>query len=122
MTSQDYKNNHSGELQKTVTVEVLLDFTDDILLPRIADIIDEKIVASTSVIRNEFRNEISQLNHDLKIYIDQKLGDYTSDIFNRLDKKYQQDKRFKEKMIEILKRSSIATAEEVAYLEGLAGA
>ncbi len=122
MTSQDYKNNNSGELQKTVTVEVLLDFTDDILLPRIADIIDEKIVASTSVIRNEFRNEISQLNHDLKIYIDQKLGDYTSDIFNRLDKKYQQDKRFKEKMIEILKRSSIATAEEVAYLEGLAGA
>lgn len=48
-----------------------------------------------------------------------KLADYTSDIFKRLDKKYAREKQFKTKVVELFRKHNIGTPEEIAYLEGL---
>ena len=101
--------NHSDKkeeaLNKPVTLGALLEYTDEFLIPKIGEVIKEEIGAS---------------EHRLKSYIDDKLADYTSDIFKRLDKKYAQDKQFKVKVVGLLRTHKIGTAEEIAYLEGLA--
>ena len=62
---------------------------------------------------------LGEVNYDLKVYIDEKLADYTSDIFNRLDKKYKKDGQFKEKVVELFRKHKIGTPEELAFLKGL---
>jgi len=69
---------------------------------------DEKINSATG-----------KLEHNLKSYIDDKLAEYTSDIFKRLDKKYEKDQKFKNKVVELLRNHHIGTTEDIAYLEGL---
>lgn len=96
------------ELDKPVTLGVLLEFTDELLIPKMSELMDEKIKVGNA-----------SLEHNLKSYIDDKLADYTSDIFKRLDKKYDKDRQFKNKVVELLRTHNIGTTEDLAYLEGL---
>lgn len=66
-------------------------------------------------------SRLNEINYDLKVYIDEKLADYTSDIFKRLDKKDRKDTQFKEKVVELFSKHKIGTPEERAFLKGLAG-
>ncbi len=104
-----------SDLNKVVTLGVLLEYTDEFLLPRIGEMFQD----SEKRMKEEINAANGKLNHDLKVYIDQKLADYTSDIFKRLDKKYQKDKEFKEKVVELFQRHKIGSAEELAFLKGL---
>lgn len=118
-----------SDLAKPVTLGLLLEYTDDFLLPKISDLMDERIKINNVKLEHKFEtlehkfetleHKISQTEHNLKVYIDDKLADYTSDIFKRLDKKYQHDKKFKEKLVELLKKHHIGTEVDLAYLEGL---
>lgn len=111
-----------SDLAKPVTLGLLLEYTDDFLLPKISDIMDEKIQKNNVKFEynfNKLERNFSKLEYNLKSYIDDKLADYTSDIFKRLDKKYQHDKKFKEKIVELLKKHHIGTEVDLAYLEGL---
>jgi len=65
------------------------------------------------------KKDLSKLNHDLKTYIDRKMAEYHSDVFKRLEKKFQQDKHFQKKVIELFQAHNIGTSEDLAYLEGL---
>ena len=107
-----FQLKHKEELDKVVTMGVLLEFTDEFLMPKVFDAI--------SASEKRMMLEMGKLNHDLKVYIDEKLGSYTSDIFTRLDKKYAKEKQFKDKLLEVLKKHNIGSAEDMAYLEGLA--
>jgi hypothetical protein len=49
------------------------------------------------------------------------LANYTSDIFIRLDQKYQKEVLFKAKVVELFKKHSIGSGEDIAFLQGLTG-
>ncbi len=54
-----------------------------------------------------------------KNYLSDKLGDLAAEIGARIERKKEQDRQFKEKVIEILKRNSLAEKEEILFLEKL---
>ncbi|MBU2542853.1 hypothetical protein KJ785_04825 [Patescibacteria group bacterium] len=103
MTTNDFQQKHD-DLEEPVTAGLLLDFANDILLPSIGDLI---------------RTENKTMEHRLKSYIDDKLADYTSDIFKRLEKHNIKEKEFKTKIVEIMRRNNLASGEELSFLEGL---
>lgn len=93
------------ELEKVVTLDVLLEYTDTLLLPRIGDMMNEME---------------GRIKYELKSYMDDKFADQTSDIFSRLDKREGAHRTFKHKIVDIFKASNIGSPEDRAYLEGLA--
>lgn len=97
------------ELNKVVTLGVLLEYTDEFLIPRLSEMIDERM--------NE---RMGKLEYNLKSYVDRKFVDHTAELFERLDAKYQKEKQFKGKVIEIFKKNNFGTPEDIAFLEGLA--
>jgi len=110
-----FAKKRKNDLEKPVTLGVLLEYTDEFLIPKICEIMDDKL----KVERNETKGAMAKLEHNLKSYIDDKLGEYTSDIFRRLDKKYQKDRQFKVKVVELFKKHNIGTKEDLAFLEGV---
>lgn len=66
------------------------------------------------------KKDLGKLNHDLKDHIDRKISGYNTDLFKKLEKKYQLDKHYKNKIVELFKSNQIGTPEDLAYLEGLA--
>ncbi len=117
MNKSDFKKE---DLDKVVTLGVLLEYTDEFLIPRFADVVKE-IVPSIikELVPPMIKEANGQLTHELKVYIDEKLADYSSDIFKRLDKKYEKEKQFKEKVVQLFKKHKIGSPEDVAFLEGL---
>ena len=111
------------ELNKPVTLGILLEYTDEFLMPKIYDtmgaMMDEKIGVANAKLEQKMKAGNAKLEHNLKSYIDDKLADYTSDIFKRLDKKYEKDQQFKSKVVELFRAYNIGKPEDVAYLEGL---
>ncbi len=106
-TPHEYKEEDFG---KSVTLGVLLEFTDEFLIPKMGELMDEKIKIWNA-----------SLDHSLKSYIDDKLANYTSDIFKRLDKKYERERQFRSKIVELFRAHNIGKPEDIAYLEGLVG-
>lgn len=120
----DFAKKHP-DLEKPVTLGVLLAFTDEFLLPKVGEMMDGLrgemggLRDEMNGLKSEMRKEMSAMEHRLKVYIDDKLADYTSDIFKRLEKRDIKDREFKARVVEILKRNKLASSEEVAYLDGL---
>lgn len=54
-----------------------------------------------------------------KNYLSDKLGDLAAEIGARIERKKEQDRKFKEKVIEILKRNSLAEEDEILFLKKL---
>lgn len=100
-------------LETPLTLGILFEFTDEVLLPRLSEVIDNRI-------DEKLKPELTKLEHNLKSYIDDKLADYTSDIFKRLEKRDIKEKEFKRKVVELFKRHDIGTTEDLAFLDGLA--
>lgn len=73
-------------------------------------------------IRSEIatKKDLGRLNYSLKTYIEEKMGEYHSDVFKRMEKEFQEDRHFQKKVIELLRANNIGTTEDWAYLEGLA--
>ena len=69
--------------------------------------------------RNRGRAGRERNNYQSDVYVDEKLDYYTTDIFKRLDKKYQKEKQFKEKIVELFKKHKIGSSEDLAFLDGL---
>ncbi len=107
------------ELSKPVTLGVLFEFTEEVLLPRMSDLMEEKIIQSEVRTEGRLQKALAQQTHDLKDYIDRKLADHTAEMFRRLDERYKKDKQFKEKILELFKRNNIGTPEDIAYLQGI---
>lgn len=72
------KKLKTADMNKVVTMGILLEYTDEFLIPRFADIIEESI-----------RKSNGELKHELKTYIDEKFEHYTADIIKRLDRRCQ---------------------------------
>lgn len=103
---------------QVVTMGLLLEFTEDILIPRLSEAMDEKIKAS----EERTNKNVKATEHNLKSYIDRKSTETTDEVFRRLEKKYGNDKAFREKVVQVLKKHKIGTAEDFAYFEGILAA
>lgn len=62
------------DLEKIVTMGVLLEYTDEFLVPKIEEIVTDVVGAS---------------EHRMKDYIDRKLSDHTTEFFRKLEHKFQ---------------------------------
>ena len=107
------------ELNKVVTLGVLLEYTDSFLLPRMSDIIEKKLENAISGLKKEmaemrveFKKDLAAMKYDLKDYVDHKLANQTSDIFKRLNKRYEateeSDQKFKLKQSTSLNKVILA--------------
>ncbi len=122
-----FQQKNKEDLDKVVTLGVLLEFTDDFLIPKMGEMMDEKIEKGLQAFEVRFEAKMDgkintatgKLNHDLKEFITEKQADTVSEIFERLDRKYQKEKQFKEKVLELFKKHNIGSSEDLAYLEGL---
>lgn len=72
--------------------------------------IDERFENLEATLKNQYPD---------KDYLTEKLGDLAADIGTRIERKKEQEERFKRKRIEILERGHLATKEEILYLEKL---
>ena len=112
MTKEQFLEQHQADRDKPVTTGVLMDtlleFTHEFFIPAISDVVDEKIKLNNA-----------QQENSLKTYIDRKLADHTSELFKRLDKRYQQEKAFKEKVVDLFKKHHIGSPEDIAFLDGM---
>ncbi len=120
------KSFKKEEWNKPATVGLMLTFTDEVLIPRFDDMIDEKMnkkfAEQDKRIDAKFAEQdkkISRVEYNIKEYIDKKMADYTSDIFKRLEKREHKEGQFKKMVVELFKTHHIGSSEQVAFLEGL---
>jgi hypothetical protein len=121
-----FNKKNKDDFNKPVTLGLLLEFTDEFLLPRMADLFAskndfKKLEGKVNKLGEEVKQlgeKVNRFEYNLKVYIDEKMTDYTSDIFKRLEKKYQQDLHFKQKIVALLKKHKIGSLEEISFLEG----
>ena len=115
-----FSKKHTNELEKPVTLGVLLEYTDSFLIPKMAELIKEETNGVEYRLKSFVKEENAGAEHRLKSYIDRKLSDHTAELFKRLDERYHTDRQFKQKIVELLRKHHIGAAEDLAFLEGLA--
>jgi len=123
MTAEEYAKKQS-DLDRPVTLGLLLEFTDEFLIPRFSELMDQRIDEKVPKIFDarfdaKIGPALAKLEYNLKTYIDDKMADYTSDIFKRLEKRTIKDREFKSRIVDILKRNKLAKDEELSFLQGL---
>lgn len=94
--------------QKPLTLDELGEFTEDILLPAIENIVEEKVDTA-----------IEKHRHEMKAYIDDKMGETKGDIISYIKGDQERDKSWKVKVVNILKRERIAKPQELKILVDL---
>ena len=102
---EEFINKHPDTTFETpVTVGLLLDYTSEVLLPAM----DEMI-----------KKNNADLEHRLKSHIDRRLQETVETLLKRIDKRFEEEKKFHHKIIEMFKKQHIGSVEDIAYLEGL---
>lgn len=94
--------------EQNLTKIDLAEFTEDVLLPGVERIVDDKV-----------KKEIGAFRHDIKDYIDVKLGETKGDIIAVIKGEKEKDKSFKTKVVEIFKRNKLGDQREIEFLEAL---
>lgn len=124
---------HKEDLEKVVTMGVLLDYTDTVLLPGIERIVGEsqkQMTIEMGKSENRMMDYIDRRIEEVHIeigksetrvmeHIDRRLTDFSTDLFKRLEQKFQTERQFKDKVVELFKRHNIGTSEDLAFLDGL---
>ena len=93
-------NNLADRLEKNFN-ERLGQFTDDVLLPAISEIV---------------RKEIGAHRYDMKVYIDSKMSENKGDIIAYIKPITQKDKEWKRIVIDVLEKHKLARQEELKRL------
>lgn len=104
------------DLNKNITLGVLLEYTDEVLLPKMEETIRN---VATEVVTGVVRVEIGKSENRMMDYIDRKLADHTLELFKRLEHRFQSEHQFKDKIVELFRRHNIGTSEDLAFLDGL---
>jgi len=97
-----------GSNQNPLTLNELGEFTEDVLLPAVKDIIQEEIAV-----------EIGKHRHEMKAYIDSKMEENKGDIISYIKGDRERDKNWKVKIVNILKREKLAKPQEIKILVNL---
>jgi hypothetical protein len=107
----------SEKEQNYLTKTDLAEFTEDVLLPAVEKIVDDKLEEKLNVKFGEFR-------HELKDYIDDKTSDLKGemaimkkDLVVVINDVKEKDKGFKIKLANMMKLNKINDRKEIAALE-----
>lgn len=90
------------DLGKNVTLGTLLEYTDEFLIPKMGEMMDEKM-----------DEKIGKLRSDLIDHVDRQIEKAKSEIIAAINKRHEQYRLAFEKIMAILQRSNLAAAEEV---------
>lgn len=90
---------------RKIVHETLGEFTEEVLLPAIDQIVDEKVGSAKT---------------ELKDYVDKKNAELRGNLVSVMRGDKDRDQTFKTKMTEIVARNKLAKDDEVALLYGLA--
>ncbi len=101
------------DLNQPVTLGVLGEFTEQVLLPAVQEIVKAEV-------RAEVRSEIGIFRTEIKGYIDEKLGDLRGDLVSVFTGDRDRDRNFKAKVIDIIRRNKLAREDEISVLAQLA--
>ncbi len=137
MNGESFQKNQE-DLNKVVTLGVLLEYTDEFLMPkmqemvtdavsgaiaqsehRMTDTINGAIAKSEQRTTDTINGAIAKSENRLMDYIDRRLTDSTAELFKKLEQKFQTERQFKDKVVELFKRHNIGTSEDLAFLDGL---
>ena len=121
MNKIDFKQT---DLDKPVSVGLLLEYTDEFLIPRFAEVVKSMITEIVppmieGAIEKNNKKLSGQITYELKTYVDEKLNKQTEEIFTRLEKRFDRDKHFKEKLVEVLRAHRVGSLDEMTALEKL---
>ena len=95
--------------QNPLTLNDLGEFTKDVLLPAVKNIVKDTV-------KEEIKTEIGKHRHDMKIYIDSKISENKGDIISYIKGDRERDKNWKIKVVNILKRGKLAKPQELKIL------
>jgi len=85
------------------------------------DIKIEKLDIKIDKVEENLTDRIDKMETRLvtKAYLDQKLAETTAEIGDRINRRYELDKAFKETVVSILQRNSLITPQELSQLKEL---
>lgn len=108
-----------GVLKETL-VATLGEFTEEVLLPAVGKIMDDKLGETKTELKEYVNDKVGGATHELKGYVDEKIGGLRGDIVSIMKTGKERDQHFKTKMVDIVERNRLAPADEVALLHELA--
>jgi len=110
------QSNSNNPVTKKELVEVLGTFTEDLLLPAVENIMDNKLGEHTHEMGNMMDQKLAKHTHEMKNYIDSKLAEQKGDIISYIKGDRERDNNWKLKVVEILKRNKLANPKELELL------
>lgn len=116
MTKEQFLQKHGGA-DKPATVGVVVEAVDELMMPKMLEAFDQVLLPAISEMLDK---RFAQQEHTFKDYIDRKFTDHTAEMIKRLDKRFEEEHKFHEKVIQLFKKHNIGTREDIAFLEGLA--
>lgn len=99
-----------------LTINDLAEFTEEVLLPAIKDIVKDTVKNETDKII-DFK--LGKHNIKLRDYIDTKLAETKGDIISYMKGDQERDKNWKLKVVKILDRKKLAKPDEIKFLKDL---
>lgn len=104
------------DLEKNVTLGTLLEYTDEFLIPKMGEMMDEKFGILDKRI-DGLDGKIGKLRNELIDHVERTVNnakrDIIQDITAAYNKRHEQYRMAFEKIMAILQRSNLAAAEEV---------
>jgi len=113
-------NNNNNSVTKKELVEVLGTFAEDVLLPAVENIMDEKMdkrfAKHTHEMGNMMDQKLAKHTNEMKNYIDSNLAEQKGDIISYIKGDKERDSSWKLKVLDILKRNNLAKPKELELL------
>lgn len=123
MIKEQFLQKHGGA-DKTATVGAVVEAVDELMMPKMLEAFDQVLLPALGEMLDkqfaEIDKRFSKQENVLKDYIDRKFTDHTAEMIKRLDKRFEQEHKFHEKVIALFKKHNIGDREDIAFLEGLA--
>lgn len=86
-----YKKS-KDELSRPVTMGLLLEYTDEFLIPKFSQLMDNKVQENNKILENNLKDYIDKNNakqeYNMKDYFDRKMPQYMTDAFKKLEKTF----------------------------------
>ncbi len=109
-----FKKRTKKELSAPLTVEVLMEtlaeFNEGVIAPQFR--------AMEERMEMRITKRIGESEHRVLDYIDRRNGGQTAEMFRRLDKRYEDDRQFKTRIVTLFKKHKIGNTEDIAFFEG----
>ena len=109
---------NTKDVEKPINLNTLLEFPDEVLLPRISDLIDKKLKEKLDEKFEESEGRMAT-KFVTTSYLDEKLADQAVVIIERLERRFEKERSFTAKVTEILKKSRVAEPRDIEELERL---